>query len=467
MLKCRNDFVFFCEQVLDLEMSDFHKEIAHLLVTEKQICMNVPRQHGKTMICSIAYPLWRLAREKNVKICLVSSSLEQSGRIFSEAQYILQTNPFFAQLLPTRRFETWNKSQITMSNHNLYFVKPFNSSGRGTVFDYVIFDDILRETDVSPLVAKDIFWSVFYPAGQANNCQQIVIGTPLSLDDLYADIQRKTNWSLYKRSAAIEDSQGKWIGTLWPSRFPIDKLQQMKGDMNPYNFEREMMCRPRSAGDVLYPQELILNCIDYNLEFSSEVEGIPYVGADFAMSTKESGDFNVFVAVDDAVNTSYSRKTDAGEVTIENPVYIRKMIRFRGNVGQTDSILRLADTYKHGRIIADNSGVGAKFVKELRENQLSVDAQDFQPAKRNMLLMNLRTLIEKQRLVIPGGDECSPLVNILLRELSGFRSVKSPTTGHESWKSNLEHDDTVMALAMAVKSVSNPHQVMQDVIFGV
>ena len=117
--------------------------------------------------------------------------------------------------------------------------------------------------------------------------------------------------------------------------------------------------------------------------------------------------------------------------------------------------------------MGDESGVGAKFIKELRESYFAVDGQDFQPAKRNMILMNLRTLIEKNRLVIPGGDLSAPLTDILQRELKGFRLVKNKNTGHESWKSNLDHDDTVMALAMAVKDITIQGKVMEDVIFGV
>jgi hypothetical protein len=227
------------------------------------------------------------------------------------------------------------------------------------------------------------------------------------------------------------------------------------------------MCRPRSTGDVLFPQEMLLNAIDYDLDFSYEVKGKSYIGADFAMSTKASGDYNVFFVIDDAMGTTHIKKTDKGEITILNPVFLRWGIRYRGNVGQSEKIERLYENFKATKVIGDNSGAGAKFIKELKEKYLSVDAQDFQPAKRNLLLMSLRTLFEKNRIVIPGGSESTYLTDILLRELSGFRSVKNPRTGHESWSSNLSHDDTVMALALAVKSVSNPQKVMDDLIFGV
>jgi len=211
---------------------------------------------------------------------------------------------------------------------------------------------------------------------------------------------------------------------------------------------------------------MILNCIDHNLEFSYETKGVAYIGADFAMSTKSSGDYNVFMVVDNMPTQVHVKKTDKGEVKIENPVIVRKIVRFRGSIGQTANIQSLHNYFKTAKIVADNSGVGAKFVQELRENQMSVDAQDFRPVNRNMLLMNLRRLIEQNRLVIPGGDESNLMTNHLIRELSGFKSAKTPA-GSETFKSTLAHDDCVMSLALAVKDISSPRKSMEDLMFVV
>ncbi|HUW48453.1 MAG TPA: terminase family protein [Patescibacteria group bacterium] len=468
--KCASDFPFFCEKVLSLEMTGYHQEICSLPGLHKYLCIIMPRGHGKTQIFSIAFPLWKLFTEKDKEICLVSSTIDQSRKIFSKMQYVLETNPFFKSLLPTDRRSpgggSWNSSQITTTNHNLFYNKPFNSSARGMQPNYIIYDDLLRDVE-DMTVAKETYWSVFYPAGQAVNCRHIIVGTPIGLDDLYADLQKKEGkgWHVYKRSAVSEDEKGNWIKPLWPQRFTLERLYEMRESMNPTRFEREMMCRPRPVGDVLFPQEMILNATDDNLEFSSEVKGISYVGADFAMSTKSSGDFNVFVVVDDQPGEVYKKKTDKGIVEINDPVIVRTAMRFRGNMGQTEKIKSLYDQYHCARAIGDNSGVGAKFVKELQDEQVFVDAQDFQPAKRNMLLMGLRGLLEKNRLVIPSGPESSYFTDILIRELSGFRLTKNNMTGHESWKSNLDHDDTVMALAMAVKHASNPKTQMEDLVF--
>jgi len=468
-LQARTSFIYFCENILNLEMTSYHKEIAMAPLQNRYLCIVIPTGHSKTTLFSFAYPLWRLWKENEIEICLVSSSIDQSMKIFSKVQAELETNPFFARLLPTNRHESWNKSQVVLRNKSQYYIKPLNATARGIHPHYIIYDDIQRDpegiTAGTPLKqVKETFWSVFFPRGQIHNCQHIVVGTPLAVDDLYADLEKKKDWCVIRKPAVIE-KDGEWVRALWPERFSLDALQQIRSGMTSYRFEREYMCRPRASGDTLYPKDMILNCLDENLEFGYDCKGVPFIGSDFAMSTKSSGDYNVFTVVDHVTEKPYIKKTDQGEIEIENPVFVRRIIRFRGNVGQVESITQLCDHFPNAKVIADNSGVGAKFVQELRENQITVDAQDFRPANRNMLLMNLRRLIEKNRLVIPSGPESSPFTNRLIAELGSFRSVRTKA-GSETFQSDMDHDDMVISLALAVKDIVSPRKMLPDLFYG-
>jgi hypothetical protein len=188
-----------------------------------------------------------------------------------------------------------------------------------------------------------------------------------------------------------------------------------------------------------------------------------YVGCDFAMSTTESGDYNVFTVIDSYIGT-YRKQTDNGFVDIENPVIIKKIIRFKGS-GQIENIKSLYQYFTPVRCIVDSSGVGARFVQELSENRISVDAQDFRPVNRSILLLNLRRLMEQNRLIIPSKGDCETLTNALINELSGFRTLKTKA-GSETFASSLKHDDMVMSLAMAIKEVSQPRKPLESMFFG-
>ena len=462
--KCYTDFAFFCEEIVGLQLSEFHKELLEIPLKHQYGCIVVPTGHGKTSLFTIAYSLWRAWSNKNIEVCIVSGSLEQSMRFLGKIQDILENNPFFGRMLPRNRFDSWNKSSMKLSNGSEIYVKPFTSTARGIHPHFIIYDDLLRENDTPMDIIKETFWGIFYPRGQINNCQHLLVGTPLSANDLYSDLEKKSDWHVVRKQAVQTTESGKWLKSLWPERFSLKDLQRIRDNMNSVNFEREYMCNPRAAGSELFPQEMLLNCLDDGLEYSYDSKGTIYTGADFAMSTKSSGDYNAFIVVD-SFQGKHLKKNGKETVEVENPIILRQVRRFRGSTGQVETLSTLNDYFPGSMIVADSSNVGAKFVPELRQKNLVVEAQDFRPANRNMLLMNLRRVIEQGRLVIPNKGDATVYTDIILRELAAFNLHKTKA-GSESWQSTINHDDTSMALALAVKNVTNPTHVSETFIVG-
>ncbi len=467
--KIREDFGAFCEHVLGLQLSDFHKELIKLPVNinNRYICIVLPVGHLKTTLFSKAYAMWRLLRESDVKIVLVSSSERQSMKILNEVQTEIETNPFLKHLVPSDRSVAWNKSTITTTNHNKYFIVPFNSSARGIQPHFIIYDDLLRETDISMDKIKDIFWGIFFPRGQTNYCQHIVIGTPQSGDDLYAEIEEKEKkgegWITVRKPAVEISPEGKWIKPLWKERFTLEELKNIKNNMGEYRFKREYLCNPLSSGSSLYPNNLLASCCDSNLSFTYQTKGTVYIGCDFAISTSSTGDYNVYTVVD-VIKGEYKRKIDIKgvehTVTVKDPVIIRHIERYRGASGHAERIKQLWETYKPVKVICDVSTFGTKIVEDIKQYGIAVESQDFSRASRNDLLIGLRRLIETEdpllsppRLVIPTSqkDNTFEVTSRLIKELRSIEQTKT-RSGIATFSSNLDHDDMVMSLAMAVKN---------------
>lgn len=480
--KAYDDFVFFCENILDLELSDFHKEIAKLPMKYRYLCIILPVGHLKTTIFSKAYAMWRLFREQQKEIVLVSSSTQQSMKIFGEVQHEIETNPLLHHLVPEDRSVAWNKSTIVTTNGNKYYIVPFNSSARGIQPHYIIYDDLLRETDISMDKIKDIFWGVFFPRGQTNFCRHIVVGTPQSADDLYAEIEeraRKTGeWYVVRKPAVKTDATGRWIEPLWKERFTLEELQQIRENMGDYRFKREYMCDPLASGSSLYPPELLSFCCDDSLAFSYETKGEVYIGCDFAVSTAATGDYNVYTVVD-LVKGKYKRTVEIGgvehEITVEDPVFIRFIDRYRASSGHATRVYQLWERFKPVKVICDISSFGLKIAEEIREKGIAIEAQDFSRGPRNQLLINLRRLIETDdplrkppRLVIPTSqkDNTYQVTGRLLKELQSIEEVRTKA-GISTFKSSLDHDDMVMSLAMAVKNTFVSRSMLPKVMYTV
>lgn len=483
-VRATGDFIFFCENIVpelfkNQPLSKFHRELALLPLTHRWLGIIIPVGHLKTTIFSKAYALWRLSRESGIEVCLVSSSIQQSMKILKEIQELFETNEFLKRYVPTDRDVSWNRTNLATTNHNKLYVKPFNSSVRGIHPDYLIFDDLLRETEMSMDKVKDIFWGPFFTRGMTDKARIIVVGTPQTADDLYAELeermQQKKGWHVVRLPAVITNAQGTWLEPLWRERYSLEELRNIMDNMGEYRFKREYLCNPLASGASLYPAELVANCCDSKFLFSYQTGGTSYIGCDFAMSIASTGDYNVFTVVD-CVEGLLKRKITVGgvehDVVVKNPIIVKNITRYRGASGHAERVKMLYDAYHPAKVICDISTFGAKIVQEIREFGIPTEAQDFQRTSRNELLVNLRRLMETDdpinnppRLLIPTSqsDQTFNLTRDLILELQGFEQAKSDA-GITTFKTSLSHDDTVMSLAMAVKNAGSRRGMMMDFI---
>jgi len=473
------DFVKFATDLLEYneikkyEFGDIHKEIAGIIKreTNRYRAIVLPVGHLKTTWVSICYPIWRLVRESKYEICLVSATLSLSKKNMGDIQRLILDTPWLEYLAPKNREDTWSTGHIRTTNGNNLYIKAFKPSAVGIHPNEIIYDDILRDSDISMETIKDTFWHIFFPRGQTKQCKHTIIGTPMSADDLFTDIEKeatKGRWIYIKRPAIIYDEKGN-RKPLWKERYTLEELDSIKDQMTGYRFAREYMCNPMAEGQGFFPTEMILNCTDDNLAFSYKTDGQTIIGADFAMSESATGDYNVFTVIEYSskpVMRKMKYKNTEHLVKIEKPIIIKKIERYKGATGQVRRLIELQKQYQANKIILDSSAFGNRFAQELRENGVSVDAQDFRPSNRTQLLINLRRVIESDdpitdppRLIIPTSEKDSTYIytKVLLKELSGFNQTKTQA-GYETIASSQEHDDTVMSLALAVKDAVTTRQ---------
>lgn len=232
--KAKTDLPFFCERVLGLELSTFHLDQLKLL-DKRYVCIVSPRGHLKTTLFAIAYPIWRMWSENNREICLISSALDQSKKTLEKVQAMIEDNELLKELIPIARESPWNKLLLTCRNGSRYFIKPFNSTVRGTHVDYCVCDDILREGNRQDQI-RETFWSVVFPIVQTKRGQLIVIGTPMAENDLLSEIGKKHGWTS-RRWSAIEEGE-----PLWPERFTLDELESIRDAQGDFKFNTEYLC---------------------------------------------------------------------------------------------------------------------------------------------------------------------------------------------------------------------------------
>jgi len=458
-IKALTDFPFFSTKIVGREWGKFHYEQAEFIVKNRSACLLSPRGHLKTSIFSIDYPLWFALRD-GMEICLISHKLQKAQENIKQIREIVMNNDFFKPYRPDKE-ETFTKSEIELKNKSRIFVEPYSDRVVGIHPDLMILDDILLESEMTHQQIIDIFKTCVYPTCNSpmKYSQLKVIGTPKNIGDLLFHELRKPEWGFaWKRyQAVITDEHGNWIKPLWEERTTLDYWREERRRVGEFAFQREFMCNPIAAGRCFVREEHIYNCLDYGLEFKVEKlnEGQIFMGCDFAWGESEYADYSVFTIVQ-AKDKHIKTTSDGKKIEVKNPVIVRHITRFKSKPlsSQVDTIQHLVYAFGVQRIYADESGYGKAFIDEMRSRGLPVIAQKFDASSRNSLLVNLGTLIESERIVIPAKD--SPDVslhnsNVLISEL---KTIKLPEKEGSGFVSTGKHDDTVMSLALACKDIS-------------
>lgn len=157
--------------------------------TRKLIC--VPRGTLKSTICSVAYPIWRLMKNPNLRILLDSELYTNSKNLLREIKGLTQTQKFI-DYFGDWKTEVWNESEIIIKPRNKVLKEAsITVGGIGTTkvgqhYDEIIGDDYNSPSNSNSKEQRDQVISHFQynqailePGGR-----YIVVGTRYAEEDL-------------------------------------------------------------------------------------------------------------------------------------------------------------------------------------------------------------------------------------------------------------------------------------------
>ena len=449
------DFPFFVNHVLGYDYiyssklnQEFHFEPSKYIFDKRFILIIWPRGFLKTSIWTEAYITWKLWREKGFKIGIVSSALDQSQRIINNIQNLITGNEFLSGLYDKNL--KWNMSEINTKNGNECVQLPFSSSARGNHLDLLVVDDILREENLTQEQIKDYFWSIFFPMTQTRKGQIIIAGTPMTMKDLYADLQNlaeekknilekfNLDCKIIKKACVEVDNHGKWIRSSWPERYSLDELEAMKSSQGSLTFEREYMVSPMGGGASIFKNIKIGNHSELDKALPTENY---YMGVDVAMKSGAKNDFLVFSIL--------------GKDTTTGMIKQRKLERYKG-WGENEIINRikiLHSKFNFKRVLMENAGLSVGLVKSLTD-------RNKYPELCNVcegFVSNSRKNKEELISVIAVGFETGVLSvldnTVQYNELVSFKAKEDTRTGKVTYEGVGQNDDTCIALGLGMKAI--------------
>lgn len=441
-----------------------HVEWDEIVNRHDKIVIEAARDHGKSFIMSLAYPIWRGGYTHPGKLGYVFSNTQQLAEAFLamiKAECV--ENDRLRHLVPVGVTDPrqWGKAnELQMRCGSVIRARGMGVKVRGGHPHWAVADDILEDDDIySETIRRkhiDYFLSAInnmvVPGGQI-----VVVGTPFSATDLYGYLRDTGEFYCVKYPAIDRDGN-----LLFEERYNRETLEKRRRELgSAARFAREFLCSPYSEESSLFPSTLFEGPgvrVPYSLglgyRFWEDRGCTLYTGVDFAMSTSTGADYTVIFTV------------------AKDPYGVRWIANVRRGRGwsfqrQLDEIKEEYALMNPAVIHAEANQMQRIFTDELlRETDMPIrkfftsGVQPRQPWRKGMTQVtmgkhhldrgvpSLRMSLENRKWRIPRGDERSiEITDVWMGELQGmsWQDGKVVTVGN--------HDDLVMACWMADAAV--------------
>lgn len=270
----RRDFRAFVRYVVRDEesgnpvtLSPTHEKWAKLFDSGvKRLVLWSHVEAAKSSFITIARTLFEIGQNPNIRIAIVSNTADQAGKFLSSiAKYIAESDEYHEVFPEVQKSEPWTTSKIQVARNSVLkdpTVQAYGEGGAvtGARLDLLILDDVLDFENCRTAGGRDKLykWYKSALAGRlTTNSRVYCVGTAYHPDDIMHRFAREGAWEAHK--FPVIDKKGNLA---WPSRWPIERIEQRKLELGPLEFARQMMCEARNETDSRCKMEWIKMCLD-------------------------------------------------------------------------------------------------------------------------------------------------------------------------------------------------------------
>jgi hypothetical protein len=395
--RCFDSLFYLAKNVLEFYdlRDDLHKEMADLIQDHdvKRKLILVPRGHYKSSLASIAYPLWLIIRNPNIRILLSSSTATNAVHFLRRIQKVFERNTLFQELFPhvIPDFENlkgfkWSNTEILIPRDNDYPEATIETMGVGGAvvsrhYDVLIKDDLVNDKIAESEIEMQrcIDWHEYseslFIVPEAGI--DLIMGTRWSMSDLYSYIeQTDKRYKVYVRSA-IENNQ---------PIFPYDK-ETKKGFRKEF-LDYLQMSRPFKFALQYMNDPISSDVTDFRndwLRYYEEKNGTLYVDGE------KVTELTNYITVDPAITEGKRSSRSAiivSSVDRGKNIYIRQA--WAARVEPTtliDQIIQFSLMYQPKVVgiekVAFQSSIRYWLADRCREERRTIPLIDLEPKNRN------------------------------------------------------------------------------------
>lgn len=454
--------IYFVEQFVRpaLTIPDFHRRKGdgwYWLLCRHGYYVNLTaREHGKSSVHSIFYPLWRICCDRGVRVAVLSNTMEQAKMFLSGIKAHLESNPYikdgFAhQDAFSDQYDgfvpeygrgwamdtiTVRRAVIDTADGGVRIEKDatvvalgMGSPTIGRRVDFACYDDCIDDDNSATefQCEKTKRWFEDSLSMIVRDGQCVVVGSPKTYRDLYQDLLRNRAFEAFQSPAVLDGEKGL---TLWDEKWPFDGLMRRKQAQGTVQFNRNYLLQVMSDEDSHFPMPWFDKCFDHTLLLPVEHHDgslVKVTGVDPAIAGgRTASKFAAFTVGCDR---------DGRFIWLD--IYEGKGL---SPAEQKRKIVEIWSRYD-SEVVVENNGVQAYLIEDLPSEALGMKVLPFftGQVKQNfdVGIPSLSVLVEQGRNVIPRGDE---------------RAIKLTDTliSQMHYWPRYDDDDVLMAYWMAI-----------------
>lgn len=277
----------------------------------KRLILAMPPRHGKSELASVIFPSWYKGKNPGKNVISASYASELAVDFGGKTRDIV-ASPEFHDVFPNVRLsadtqakDNWKTEKLDgqrVTEKGTYFGVGVGGAITGRGADLLIIDDPIknRQDAESETVRKNIWdWYISTAFTRLEkDAAVIIIATRWRMDDLTGrvlDID-KESWEVVEFPAIAEkDEEYRKMGeALWPEKYSIGYLEEVRKTLGPYEFSALYQQRPIAAEN----QEFRAEYFRYFEEGDLLGKNLTYMTTvDLAIGKKQENDRTAIVTV--------------------------------------------------------------------------------------------------------------------------------------------------------------------------
>lgn len=313
-----NSFYYFLTEILWCKgLASFHRELCDFVQygTNRQLIL-VPRGHLKTSIITIAYAVWRIINDPNIRIYIGNEKIENASSFLSQIEKIFEYNERLKNLYGDYVGSIWSANKMIVKKRTIHHKEPtvqvgaVGSSAVSQHYDLMILDDLVSRANTASkeLIETTIIYyqdcyDLIEPRGKF-----IILGTRWCVDDLYGWLieHEAAHYELFWRQA-IRDGDFERGELLFPQKFTREILKERLAMKGSSDFSAQYLNDPYPAEAAIFKERYFnwfdwdngnIRVKDFNKEFNYRLSELNiFTAIDPALSQKQDADFSVIATI--------------------------------------------------------------------------------------------------------------------------------------------------------------------------